>query len=81
LRQPIEYHFGLRRLVELVLDIVEANDPFAFGDIERTVAKGDPVGRGEALGDVLDFAVVAAIDDGQHLVVQGVTDEHSALGA
>ena len=77
--KAVEYDLGLRRLVELVLDIVEADEALTFGDEQRAVPESHSVGGREALGDDLYLAMVAAVDDRQHLVAQPVADEHRAL--
>jgi hypothetical protein len=43
LRQPIDDHLRRRRAVEVVLDVVEADDALALGDEQSAVLEGEAV--------------------------------------
>src|SRR5216684_4705630 len=54
----------LRRIVEIVLDLLELRDPGAFGDVERAVVEGEAVGPIQAGGKDLELALAVLLDHG-----------------
>src|SRR5580692_3443235 len=71
----------IRRIIEIVLDLLELRDSRAFGDVERAVLEGEAVRPVEAGGDDFDLALAVAVDDGIDLVAQEIADEHGPLVA
>src|SRR6266849_2311845 len=70
---------GLRRVVEIVLDLVELGNLGAFGDVERAVEKRETVRPVQAGGDDFGLAFPVPVDNRIDLVEDAVTDEHSTL--
>ena len=68
----------LRRLVEIVLDLLQLGDAGAFGDVERAVVEGEAVRPVEAGRDHLDLALAVAVDHRIDLVEHAVADEQRA---
>ena len=81
LRQLVEDHGRLRRVVEIVLDLLDLGDLRQFGDVERAVLEGEAVRPIEAGGQHLDLALAVLVDDGIDLVDQAAADKHRALVA
>ena len=71
----------LRRIVEVVLDVVVAPDLREFGDVERAVLEGDAVRAVQALGDGLDLALSVLLDDRVDVAGEAGRDEQRALVA
>ena len=63
LGQRLVDHLHLGRAVELALDPFHLGDPVDLGDVERTILESDAVRQIEALGDRLDLAAAALVDD------------------
>src|SRR5262245_2330956 len=72
---------GLRRLIEIVLDLLELRDLGAFGDIERAIVESEAVRPVEPGGDHLGFALGALRHDRIDLVARAVADKDRALVA
>src|SRR5712691_7010172 len=70
---------GLRRVVEVVLDLVELGNLGAFGDVERAVEERETIWPIQAGGDDFCLAFAVSVDDRIDLVEDGVADEHGAL--
>ena len=79
LRQIDEDDGRLRRIVELVFDVVDFRDLRQLGDVERPLVQDDAVGAVKPRGDDLDLARSALVDDGVDLVLEAARDEHRAL--
>ena len=71
----------LRRLVDLVFDIVDLGDLRQLGDVERAVLVGHAVRAIEAGHQHMDLAFAVFVGDGIDLVLQSRADEHRALVA
>ena len=69
----------LRRLVDLVFDIVDLGDLRQLGDVERAVLVGHAVRAIEAGHQHMDLAFAVFVGDGIDLVLQARADEHRAL--
>ena len=80
-RQDVVDHGHRRRVVEPVLDPLHLGDPRDLGDIERAVPEGHAVGQVEALGDRLDLARAALVDDRVDVAGHAARDEQRALVA
>jgi hypothetical protein len=74
-------HDGLRRIVEVVLDVLQLGDASAFGDIERAPVEDEAVGPVHARGDHFHLAFAVTVDDCVDLVEQAVADEYGPLVA
>ena len=81
LRQTVEDDGRLRRIVEIVLDLVDLRELGQLHDVERAVLEGDAVRAVEPRGDDLHLALAALVDDGIDLVLQPRAHEHGALVA
>ena len=81
LRQIAVDDGGLRRVVEVVLDLVDLRDLRQLGDVECAVMQRDAVRTIEVLGDDLDLAFAALVDNRVELVQGPVADKHGALVA
>ena len=81
LRQVLDDYGRLRRVVEIVLDVIDLRELGQLHDVERAVLEGDAVGAIEAGSNNLDLALAALVDDGIDLVEQPRPDEHRALVA
>src|SRR5690349_14427451 len=71
----------LRRIVEIVLDVVDFRDLGQLGYVERALVQNDAVGAVKPRGDDLDFARSALVDDGVNLVLDATRYEDRALVA
>src|SRR3989475_12344271 len=71
----------LRRVVEVVLDLVELGNLGAFGDVERAVEERESVRPIQAGGDDFCLAFAVLVDNCIDLVEDAVADEHGALVA
>ena len=71
----------LRRLVEIVLDLVVAIDLVDREDVERAVLEGEPVRLGQALQQNLGLALAALVGDGIDTPDHAAAHEHRALVA
>src|SRR5712691_344816 len=69
---------GLRRVVEVVLDLFELRNLGAFGDVERAVEESETVRPVQARGDDFCLAFPVPVDDRIDLVEEAVADEHGA---
>src|SRR6185312_3167712 len=69
MRQPLHGDLWRRRIVQVVLDMVVAEDSLPFGDKQRAVGEGDTIWRIHPFEEFLDLAVAALIDDGIDRVV------------
>ena len=79
LREIAEDDGRLRRVVELVFDVVDFRDLGQFGDVERAFVQDDAVRAIKPGGDDLDLARPALVHDGVDLVLEAARDEHRAL--
>jgi hypothetical protein len=79
--RPLRMTGRLRRIVEIVLDLVDLRQLRQFHDVERAVLEGDAVRPVEPRGDDLHLALAALVDDGIDLVLQPRANEHGALVA
>ena len=70
LRQVAEDDGRLRRVVELVFDVLDFRDLGYLGDIERALVQDDAVGAMEPGGDDLHLAFSASFDDGINFVLE-----------
>ena len=71
----------LRRIVEVVLDLLHLGDFRAFGDVERAIFEGETIGTIEPRRDHFDVAFTVAVDDGVDLVADSIAHEQCALVA
>src|SRR5262249_52534767 len=81
LRQVAEDDGRLRRVVELVFDVLDFRDLGQLGDIERPLMQDDAVRAIEPGRDDLDFALSVLVDDGVDLVLDAARHEYRALVA
>src|SRR5262249_58258716 len=81
LRQVAEDDGRLRRVVELVLDVLDFRDLGQLSDVERALVQDDAVRAMESGGDDLDFALSVLVDDGVDLVLDAARHEYRALVA
>jgi hypothetical protein len=76
-------HDRVRRMLEVALDVVIAEDSPCVGHVEGAVAERDTVRRGETRSDhqsVVTDAVVVSVDDGvNHARTLGADEERSIL--
>src|SRR5260370_4549044 len=80
-RQIAEDDGRLRRVVELVFDVVDFRDLGQLRDVERALVQDDAVGAIKPGGDDLDLARPALVHDGVDLVLKAARDEYRALFA
>jgi len=71
----------LRRVVEMILDVVDLGDLRQLGDIERAVVERDAVGAEEPGEERLRLALAVLVGDRIDLVGHARADEHGALVA
>src|SRR2546428_12678049 len=71
---------GSRRVVEAALEVLVLEQARDLGDVGRSVLERYATGLGEALGDHLDLAPVAAVDDRVNAAGDTGADEQRAPG-
>src|SRR6266404_820315 len=72
---------GLRRVVEVVLDLLDLGDLIKLGDVQRALVQVYAVRPIETGGNYLYLALAVLRDDGEHLVLQTARDENGSLVA
>src|SRR5262245_12594524 len=70
---------GLRRVVEVILDLFELGNLGAFGNVERAVVEGETVRPVQARGDDFYLPLAVLVDNRIDLVEDAVADEHGTL--
>src|SRR5580704_1315329 len=72
---------GLRRIVEVVLDLLDLGDLIKLGDVQRALVQGYAVRPMETGGNDLHLALAVFRDDGVQLVLHTARDENGSLVA
>ena len=79
LRQIVVDEDRLRRVVEIVLGLLDLGDFRQLRDVKRAALEGEAVRPIEPRVERLDLAFSALVDDGVDLVEKPAADEHRAL--
>ena len=79
LRQVVVDDLQLRRVIEIVLDLLGFRDLGQLRDVECAVLESQTVRPIEALIEDLNLALAILFDDGVDLVLEAAADEDRAL--